>query len=134
MRALRLLLASSLFALSLLAAPASATSYSTDQSDLWYIPAESGWGIQLVQRDNIIFATLFVYDAARNPVWYVGTLNPAGPGLAWSGSIYLTTGSYFGAMPYNPALFTGRDRRNNDVDADKHYRWDAYLQRRWCLS
>ena len=35
MRALRLLLASSLVALSLLAAPASATSYSTDQSDLW---------------------------------------------------------------------------------------------------
>lgn len=48
MCALRLLLASSLFAVSLLANPASATSFSTDQSDLWYIPAESGWGIQLV--------------------------------------------------------------------------------------
>jgi hypothetical protein len=61
-----------------------------------------------VQRDNLIFVTMFVYDAARNPIWYVGTLNPSGAGLAWSGSIYLTTGSYFGAMPYNPALFGGR--------------------------
>jgi len=74
MRALRLLLASSLIALSLVAAPASATYFSTDQSDLWYIPAESGWGIQLVQRGAVIFFTMFVYDATHNPVWYVGTL------------------------------------------------------------
>jgi hypothetical protein len=106
MRALRILLASSLIALSLLAAPASATSYSTDQSDLYYIPSESGWGIQLVQRGDTIFATLFVYDGAGNPIWYVGTLYAVG--LVWSGSIYLTTGPYFGAMAYNPALFGGR--------------------------
>ena len=107
MRALRLLLASSLIALSLIASPACATSYSTDQSDLWYIPAESGWGIQLVQRGNIIFFTMFVYDAAHNPVWYVGTLNHQGSGYVWTGDMYLTTGPWFGAT-FNPALFGGR--------------------------
>lgn len=28
---------------------ARATSYSTDASDIWWNPAESGWGIQLAQ-------------------------------------------------------------------------------------
>jgi hypothetical protein len=108
MRALRLVLASSLVALALLATPVSATSFSTDQSDLWYIPAESGWGIQLVQRGNLIFFTMFVYDPAGKPIWYVGTINPTGAPFTWSGQMYLTTGPWFGAQPYNPALFGGR--------------------------
>lgn len=108
MRALRLLLASSLVAFALLAMPVSATPFSTDQSDLWYIPAESGWGIQLVQRGNLIFFTMFVYDPAGKPVWYVGTINPTGAPFTWSGQMYLTTGPWFGGQPYNPALFGGR--------------------------
>lgn len=107
MRALRLLLASSLLAVSLLAGPASATSYSTDQSDLWYIPAESGWGIQFVHRANIIFFTMFVYDPTGKPIWYVGTISPTIP-LIWSGDMYVTNGPWFGTQPYDPALFGGR--------------------------
>jgi hypothetical protein len=108
MRALRLLLASSLIAVSLLAGSVSATSYSTDQSDLWYIPAENGWGIQLVQRGNLMFFTMFVYDPSGKPIWYVGTINPTGAPFTWSGQMYLTTGPWFGAQPYDPALFGGR--------------------------
>ena len=108
MRALRRLLASSLVALSLLAAPASATSYSTDQSDLWYISAEAGWGIQFVQRGNLIFFTMFVYDLAGKPIWYVGTINPTATPYVWSGDMYVTNGPWFGAQPYNAALFGGR--------------------------
>lgn len=109
MRTFRLLLVSSLVsslvALSLLAAPASATSDSTDQSDLWYVPAESGWGMQLVQRGNLIFATIFVYDAAGNPTWYVATLSPTAQ-FVWSGDLYATHGSWLG-MPWNPAALGG---------------------------
>lgn len=105
MRTLRLFAVSTLVALSLLVAPAHATSYSTDQSDLWYIPAESGWGMQLVQRGELIFATLFVYDAAGNPTWYVATLAPTAP-FVWSGDLYSTHGTWFGA-PWNPAAFGG---------------------------
>ena len=109
MRALRLLIASSLVALSLLAAPASATSYSTDQSDLWYIPAESGWGIQLVQRGNIIFFTMFVYDPAGKPIWYVGTISPTANPVVWSGDVFVATnGPWFGTQPFNPALVNSR--------------------------
>src|SRR5579864_5242834 len=87
------------------AAPAAAVAFSIDQSDLWYIPAESGWGMQLVQRNSTIFATLFVYDPAGNPIWYVATMNPIAPS-EWSGDLYATTGPWFGTVPFNPASVT----------------------------
>jgi len=71
------------------------SSLTTDQSDLWYIPAESGWGIQLVQRGTVIFATLFVYGSTGAPTWYTATLDYTA-GLTWTGDLYATTGTYFG--------------------------------------
>src|SRR6478735_8016102 len=62
MKVVRSFLAILLVAASANFAPASATSYSTDQSDLWWNQSESGWGIQFVHRGNLIFATMFVYD------------------------------------------------------------------------
>ena len=96
-----------LAAASLLASPVYSTSFSTDQSDLWYIPAESGWGIQLVQRGSVIFATMFVYDPNGNPVWYVATMQFAG-NFTWTGDLYATTGPWFGAVPFNPANVAAR--------------------------
>ena len=94
-------------ALSFNAAPAifQAALQTADQSDLWYIPAESGWGMQLVQRGTVIFATLFVYGISGEPFWYVATLDYM-PSLTWTGTLYGTTGTFF-ADPWNPALFTG---------------------------
>jgi hypothetical protein len=92
-----------LAAASILASPAYATSFSTDQSDLWYIPAESGWGIQLVQRGSVIFATLFVYDPG-NPTWYTATMDNVS-NLTWTGTLYATTGTDF-SLPWNPAALT----------------------------
>jgi len=88
---------------SLLASPAYATSFTTDQSDLWYIPAESGWGMQLVQRGNVIFATLFVYDP-NNPTWYTATMDYTS-NYTWTGTLYATTGTDF-SLPWNPAALT----------------------------
>ena len=92
-----------LTAFSLLSSPVGATSFSTDQSDLWYIVAESGWGMQLVQRGNTIFATLFVYAQNGAPTWYVATMVPTGTASQWSGDLYATTGPWFGTVPFNPA-------------------------------
>lgn len=92
-------------AVSLLAAPAHATSYSTDQSDLYYIAIESGWGIQLVQRGPDIFATLFIYGPTGEPTWYTATMYPTPTSFTWSGTLVATTGSYFGA-PWDPAMLT----------------------------
>jgi hypothetical protein len=93
-----------LAAASLLASPAYATSFTADQSDLYYIVTEQGWGIQLVQRGTVIFATLFVYGPSGQPTWYTATMDYTS-GLTWTGALYATTGTYFGA-PWNPALLT----------------------------
>jgi hypothetical protein len=91
-----------LAAASLVAFPAGATSFSTDQSDLYYIVAESGWGIQLVQRGSVIFATMFVYGPTGAATWYVATMNST-DATTWTGDLYATTGPYFGTVPFNPA-------------------------------
>jgi len=76
------------------------SSFSTDMSDLWWIPSESGWGMQLVQQVNLIFATLFIYGANGQPTWAVAPIEPAGF-LQWSGPLYVTTGPWFGGV-FNP--------------------------------
>lgn len=90
---------------------AAAASFSTDQSDLWWVDppgSENGWGLQLVQRSSTIFATMFVYSPSNDPTWYVSTMMPTGAPLGWSGDLYTTTGAWFGALPYNPAKLTVR--------------------------
>ena len=113
MRALRSAIAAAGILAAFCAVPAAATAFSTDQSDLWWIPDESGWGIQLVQRGALIFATMFVYAANGTPTWYVALLQPpAGASddaakaatLSWSGELDATTGTGFAAQ-WNPSAF-----------------------------
>jgi len=112
MKLLRLALAALILAWLSGTTAVSASSYSTDQSDLWWADppgSENGWGFQIVQRGSVIFLTMFVYGTAGTPTWYVATMEPSPPGsLVWTGDLYTTTGSWFGAVPYNPALFTFR--------------------------
>lgn len=76
--------------------PASATSYGTDYTDLWWNPSENGWGINLIQQYGTIFATLFVYGADNSPRWYVASQLEGGPN-SFSGTLYQTTGPAFSA-------------------------------------
>lgn len=83
--------------------PASATTYSTDFSDLWWAGAsENGWGINFIQQSEIIFATMFVYGNDSTPRWYVASaLAPSPSGsTTFSGQLFRTTGPYFGG-PWN---------------------------------
>lgn len=72
-----------------------------DYTDIWYNPAESGWGVNLVQGQDVLFATFFVYGQALQPTWYIAVLTNDGTGV-FSGSLYVTSGSWFGA-PWDPA-------------------------------
>lgn len=81
-------------------------SSSTDQSDLWWNPNESGWGMQVVQQADILFVTLFVYNSAGQPTFFAGTLDFAGS-LTWSGDLYVTNGPWFGGA-FNPAAVNYR--------------------------
>ena len=83
MRSWKTILVTALAAAMWLAAmPANASSYSTDNSDLWGNDSESGWGIQFVQRAENLFATLYIYNNSGAPVWYVAVLQPS-TGTTW---------------------------------------------------
>lgn len=88
------------------AMPARATTYSTDYSDIWWNAAESGWGINVVQQGDIIFATLFVYGSDNTARWYSATLRPVSPqpaGLTrFTGQTIRTSGPWFGTPVFNP--------------------------------
>ena len=82
------------------ALPAVATSYSTDYSDLWYrspAESESGWGVNVIQQNNIIFATLFVYGPDNTPRWYVAPATVGQNTSTFTGPLFTTTGTYFGS-------------------------------------
>lgn len=97
------LLFSAALSLTLLGLPLPAAAF--DYTDIWYLFSESGWGINLIQADNVIFATFFVYGPGNVPTWYVATIYSDANGN-FSGTLYATVGTYFG-MPWNPKAFAG---------------------------
>jgi lysyl endopeptidase len=81
---------------------ASNRSLSTNFQDLWWGGAsESGWGVNLAHQGNIVFATLFTYDAAGQPRWFVMS-DGVKSGNSFSGALYRTTGPAFNAVPFTP--------------------------------
>jgi hypothetical protein len=98
-----------------LALPAHATTYSVDYTDQWWNAAESGWGLNVTQQQDVLFLTLFVYGPDKSPRWYVGPavspdLLPLPAGVTqFSGALYETAGPWF-AGSWNAA-----DRQNAQV-------------------
>ncbi len=47
-------------------------------TDLWWVPAESGWGANIVQQDETAVVTLHIYDADGRATWLTGIANAYG--------------------------------------------------------
>jgi hypothetical protein len=98
-RILRTRIAAILLALaSFLPAAGFATIY--DVTGLWFNPNESGWGMNVIQQNNVLFITIFVYGADGKPTWYVAsdTRYVAGTTGRYTGPLYAATGPYFGGV------------------------------------
>ena len=95
------------------------TSATSPLTGLWWNANESGWGATITQQSNIMFVTMFVYDATGNPVWYTVSCTIAGvscsgdmlrisggpsPTATWNGSGIAAT--IVGTMTLN---FSGND-------------------------
>src|SRR5277367_3915114 len=93
-------LISATLALALLILPLQAVA-DVDYTDIWYLPAESGWGVNFVQADSVIFATFFIYSQGNVPTWYTAIIYANGDGSSFTGNLYSTTGTWFGA-PWDP--------------------------------
>ena len=78
--------------------------WGVDATDLWFNPAESGWGVALAQHGNNIFGVWYTYDTDGQPLWLTlpgGTFS--GPSF-FSGALYRTNGPYFGSPTFDPGL------------------------------
>src|SRR5271167_3097579 len=86
--------------LALLAMPLRAAA--TDYTDIWYLPAESGWGVNFVQADNVIFATFFVYSQGNVPTWYTAIIYANSDASSFTGGLFFASaGTWFG-KPWVP--------------------------------
>jgi hypothetical protein len=75
--------------------------YAFNFQDLWWNPAESGWGINLAHQGDILFATLFTYASGGRGIWFVMSNGARKQGTAeFSGTLYRTTGPAFNASPW----------------------------------
>ena len=106
MMAFRSLLVASLSVVLLAGGTAQAASTS-DFSDLWWVPSESGWGASVEQQANTLVVDLMVYGSDGKPTWFSGAAlqqanAPAGH-TVFTGDLYATTGPYHGGT-FNPAL------------------------------
>jgi hypothetical protein len=79
----------------------------TNYTALWWNAAESGWGLNVNQQGDIVFATLFNYDHDGTPMWLFMS-NGARQGTAdtFSGNLYRAVGPPFNADPF-PAIGPG---------------------------
>jgi hypothetical protein len=75
-----------------------------DYTDVYYNPAESGWGFFVVQSNTFQFLAFFIYGSDGQPTWYTAQLTDDGTGT-YTGAVYATTGTYF-PQPWNPAQLT----------------------------
>jgi hypothetical protein len=71
------------------------------RNDLWFPANEGGWGVNILDQGDTLFATLFVYDAQGRPHWYSASeLHLVGGQFSvepsYVGALYESTGPYFG--------------------------------------
>jgi hypothetical protein len=80
----------------ILALGAVAPAYAVDYTDIWYLPSESGWGVNVVQSGTFMFVTFFIYGPDRKPTWYTAQLTKDAAGN-FNGPLFATTGTFYGS-------------------------------------
>jgi hypothetical protein len=45
---------------------------SSPMSGVWWNANESGWGLAITQQYGTMVFSIYTYDAAKNPIWYIG--------------------------------------------------------------
>ena len=82
---------------------ASNVARATDYGDLWWNPAESGWGMQTAHQVDSMFITFYVFGANGLPTWFTALTFATTPrGSTFTGTLIATTGPYYGG-PFAPA-------------------------------
>ena len=103
---MRAIIAAWIAVASLVASLAAHAVSTTNFTDQWWKPSESGWGASFLQQGDVIFVDLFVYGSDGRPTWYTAAARLQGTTvegeLVFGGDLFQNTGPYF-AGPFNPA-------------------------------
>ncbi len=84
-------------------APPAAGGAAMNVQGLWWGGAsESGWGLNLTQQGEIVFATWFTYDANGKGEWLVMS-DGQHSGNTYSGTLYRTTGPAYSDPAFDPS-------------------------------
>jgi lysyl endopeptidase len=81
-------------------------SLTTNFQDLWWNPAEPGWGINLTHQGDILFATLFTYDESGKGLWLVMSRGERIADGLYIGELLAVAGPPFNASPWRPVTVT----------------------------
>jgi hypothetical protein len=78
--------------------------FNDNYQDLWWNPAESGWGLNISHQSDTIFASLFNYGLDRNGMWLFLSNGAKITGAAntdtFSGDLLSAAGPNFDAVPF----------------------------------
>lgn len=75
-----------------------------DFTDIYWDPAESGWGLTLAQHGNNVFGVWYTYDLNGQPLFVVMPGGTFANGDSFTGATYTTTGPYFGSSFFDSSL------------------------------
>jgi lysyl endopeptidase len=78
------------------------TTATENYTGMWWNDQESGWGINVNHQDNILFATLFTYDATSRATWLVMSNGNRQADGGYVGDLFRVTGPPFNANPFTP--------------------------------
>lgn len=70
----------------------------TNFTDLWGLPSEGGWGINVAQQGDLVFLSWFTYGAGGLGQWFYGSGLTRTSGNTFTGQLFQTTGSPFNAF------------------------------------
>jgi uncharacterized protein (DUF1800 family) len=81
-----------------------------DHSDLWWNPAESGWGLALSHHGNTVFGVWYTYGDDGRPLWIILPDGRVTAPNTITGKLYIPSGS-----PYTQVPFDQRQTRTSEV-------------------
>lgn len=83
--------------------PAPQSTPSANFTDLWWNPAESGWGLSLVQHpSHVLFAVWYAYGLDGKRTWFVVPSGRWSDSRTYTGAVYATVGPAANAT-FDPA-------------------------------
>lgn len=69
----------------------------------WKGASESGWGVNLTQQGDVLFATWFTYDEQGQGIWLVMSNGERVGDDSYAGTLYRTRGPAFDSVPFESA-------------------------------